>query len=87
MSRLREEFEYYPVMLAQTDTIRKLIKQNIVTWNRLLSLNNNRNVNDYLNQLSERLKTESENPGKTEKIFLNGFSVVTKTSQSKRTYQ
>ena len=75
MSRLREEFEYYPVMLAQTDTIRKLIKQNIVTWNRLLSLNNNRNVNDYLNQLSERLKTESENPGKTEKnIFKRVFS-------------
>ncbi|TAL73215.1 MAG: hypothetical protein EPN88_04580, partial [Bacteroidetes bacterium] len=70
MSRLHSECANDPVLLEQTDTISKLIEENIVNWNRLLYLNNDQKVVEYLKQLSDRLNTDSENARKTEKNIL-----------------
>jgi signal transduction histidine kinase/CheY-like chemotaxis protein/HPt (histidine-containing phosphotransfer) domain-containing protein len=60
VSRLRSECTNDPVLLKQTDTISKLIEENIVIWNELLYLNNNQKVVEYLKQLSNRLDSTEE---------------------------
>jgi signal transduction histidine kinase/DNA-binding NarL/FixJ family response regulator len=71
VSRLRSECMNDNVLRAQTDTISKLIEENIVIWNKLLYLNNNQKVLEYLKQLSDRLNSDSENARKSEKKILN----------------
>ena len=58
------------ILLQQTDTISKLIEQNIVIWNQLLYLHNNRTVLGYLKQLSVRLDSSSSEAHKSEKNIL-----------------
>lgn len=70
VSRLRSECMNDPVLLEQTDTISKLIEENIIIWNELLYLNNNQQVVDHLKQLSDRLNSDSEEAGKPEKNIL-----------------
>ncbi len=70
VSRLRSECMNDQVLLKQTDTISKLIEENIVIWNELLYLNNNQKVVEYLKQLSEQLNNSSEEARKTEKGIL-----------------
>jgi len=55
VSRLREECSDSPLLLAQTDTITRLIEENIYIWNELLFLNQDNRVIEYLRQLPERL--------------------------------
>jgi hypothetical protein len=43
------------LLLTQTDTISKLIEENIYIWNELLFLNQNHRVIEYLMQLPDRL--------------------------------
>lgn len=57
-------------MLAQTDTISKLIEENIYIWNELLYLNQNHRVIEYLMQLPERLNVAAEGDEKSEKGIL-----------------
>jgi signal transduction histidine kinase/CheY-like chemotaxis protein/HPt (histidine-containing phosphotransfer) domain-containing protein len=70
VSRLQSECMNDTVLLGQTDTISKLIEENIVIWNELLYLNNNRKVVDYLKNLSDRLTADTENIKKTETNIL-----------------
>jgi signal transduction histidine kinase/response regulator RpfG family c-di-GMP phosphodiesterase len=70
VSRLRSECLNDSLLLEQTDTISKLIEENIVIWNKLLYLNNNQKVVDYLKQLSDKLNIDSENARKAEKNIL-----------------
>jgi signal transduction histidine kinase/CheY-like chemotaxis protein/HPt (histidine-containing phosphotransfer) domain-containing protein len=70
VSRLRSECMNDPVLLQQTDTISKLIEENIVIWTELLYLNNNQKVVEYLKQLSDQLNKDSDNARKTEKGIL-----------------
>ena len=70
VSRLRSECLNDTVLLEQTDTISKLIEENIFIWNKLLYLHNNHSVVDYLKQLSERLNSGSDDARKPEKGIL-----------------
>jgi len=70
VSSLRSECANDQVLLEQTDTISKLIEENIVIWNELLYLNNNQKVIEYLKQLSDQLNTESDEAPKDEKGIL-----------------
>jgi signal transduction histidine kinase/FixJ family two-component response regulator len=57
--RLRNECADDSLLLKQTDTIRKLIKQNIVIWDELLILNQDDKVVQDLKHLSDSLNTAS----------------------------
>ncbi len=70
VNRLREECMDSPVLMAQTDTISKLIEENIYIWNELLYLNQNHRVIEYLMQLPERLNVAAEGDEKSEKGIL-----------------
>jgi signal transduction histidine kinase/CheY-like chemotaxis protein/CHASE3 domain sensor protein/HPt (histidine-containing phosphotransfer) domain-containing protein len=70
VSRLRSECTGDSVLLKQTDNISRLIEENIVIWNKLLYLNNNKNVVEYLKQLSDQLNGNSDQTGKSEKGIL-----------------
>jgi signal transduction histidine kinase/CheY-like chemotaxis protein/HPt (histidine-containing phosphotransfer) domain-containing protein len=79
VSRLRTECLNDSVVLQQTDTISKLIEENIIIWNQLLYLHNNHNVDEYLKQLSVRLDSSSMEALKSEKNILKRvFSRSTK---------
>jgi signal transduction histidine kinase/CheY-like chemotaxis protein/HPt (histidine-containing phosphotransfer) domain-containing protein len=60
VSRLRSECSNDEILLKQSDTISKLIEENIVIWNKLLYLNNNQKVVEYLKQLSNQLDSTEE---------------------------
>ncbi len=68
--RLRSECMDDPILLKQTDTISKLIEQNIVIWNKILYLNNNQKVVNYLKGLSDRLNSGPNEILQTEKGIL-----------------
>ncbi len=74
--KLRDECTGDTILLQQTDTISKLIEENIVIWNRLLYLNNNQAVVKYLKTLSDRLNSgpdevlQAEN-GILKRVFKN----------------
>jgi signal transduction histidine kinase/FixJ family two-component response regulator/HPt (histidine-containing phosphotransfer) domain-containing protein len=70
ISNLRSEALNDSVLVSQIDLIGKLIKENIVIWNRLLYLNNNSKVTDYLDELSTTLKNDSINAALKEKNIL-----------------
>lgn len=70
VSRLHSECVNDSVLLQQTDTISKLIEDNIVIWNQLLYLHSNRAVFGYLKQLSLRLDSSSLEAQKSEKNIL-----------------
>ena len=60
VSALRSECGNDSLLLLQTDTISKLIEENIFIWNKLLILYKDDQVTDYLGQLSDQLSTASE---------------------------
>jgi len=70
VERLRTECIHDSILLQQVDTISKLIEENIVTWNRLLYLSNNSNVDDYLKRLSFQLDSALTSEKKEEKGIL-----------------
>ncbi|MFZ2287123.1 MAG: ATP-binding protein [Bacteroidales bacterium] len=70
VNRLRNECTGSPLLLAQTDTISKLIEENIYIWNELLYLNRNHRVIEYLMQLPERLNVTAEGDEKSERGIL-----------------
>jgi signal transduction histidine kinase/CheY-like chemotaxis protein/CHASE3 domain sensor protein len=70
VGRLRLECMNDSQMIRQTDTVSRLIEENIVIWNKLLSLRNDQNVVDNLKQLADSLVADSENSRKPEKNIL-----------------
>lgn len=66
IATLRDECSDSPLLLAQTDTISRLIEENIYIWNELLYLNQNHQVIEYLKQLPERLNITEEDDEKSE---------------------
>jgi len=70
VNRLREECSDSPVLLGQTDTITKLIEENIYIWNELLYLNQNNRVVEYLMQLPDRLNLTADAEKESEKGIL-----------------
>jgi signal transduction histidine kinase len=72
VSRLRSECMNDSLLLSQTDGISKLIEENIVIWNKLLNLNTDQKVVEYLKQLSDSLIADSKDARKADKNILNG---------------
>jgi signal transduction histidine kinase/CheY-like chemotaxis protein/HPt (histidine-containing phosphotransfer) domain-containing protein len=72
VSRLRSECMNDSLLLSQTDAISKLIEENIVIWNKLLNLNTDQKVVEYLKQLSDSLIADSQDARKADKNILNG---------------
>jgi signal transduction histidine kinase/CheY-like chemotaxis protein/HPt (histidine-containing phosphotransfer) domain-containing protein len=70
VGRLRLECKNDSIVLQQTDTIGKLIEENIVIWNQLLYLHNNQTVVEDLKQLSSKLDSSSLAASKNEKNIL-----------------
>ncbi len=70
VSGLRSEFLDDPPLLKETDTISKLIEGNIIIWNKLLYLNNNRKVVETLQKMSDGLNLASDGAHKAEKNIL-----------------
>jgi len=70
VNRLREECSDSPVLLGQTDTISRLIEENIYIWNEILFLNQNNRVVEYLMQLPERLNLTVDADKESEKGIL-----------------
>lgn len=70
VSRLRKECLNDSVVLRQTDTIGRLIEENIVIWNQLLYLHNNQTVVEDLKQLSVKLDSSSVQSSKNDKNIL-----------------
>ncbi len=70
VNKLRLECVNDPVLLEQTNTISKLIEENIVIWNEMLYLKDNDKVIKYLKQLSDRLNSAADNEQVTEKGIL-----------------
>ncbi len=70
VSRLREDCSDSPLLLAQTDTITKLIEENIYIWNELLFLNQDNRVIEYLQQLPEKLNISPHGEQDTERGIL-----------------
>ncbi len=70
VNRLREECSDSPVLLGQTDTISRLIEENIYIWNEILYLNQNNRVVEYLMQLPDRLNLMADADKESEKGIL-----------------
>ena len=70
VSRLQTECQNDSVVLRQTDTIGKLIEENIVIWNQLLYLHNNQTVVEDLKQLSVKLDSSSVQASKNDRNIL-----------------
>lgn len=70
VGRLRSECKNDPFLLVQTDTISRLIEENMVIWNELLYLNHNDKVVAYLKQLSDHIDSVSNSVRKQEKGIL-----------------
>ncbi len=71
VNSLRSDCINDPFLLEQTDTISKLIEENIYIWNELLYLNHNHQVIEYLKQLSDKIGGPSVTDQKAEKGILN----------------
>ena len=61
VSALQTECGNDSLLLLQTDTISRLIEENIFIWNKLLALYKDDQVTEYLGQLSDQLSVASEN--------------------------
>ncbi len=70
ISKLRTECGNDSVLLAQTDTISKLIEENIVIWNKLLGLYKDNSVVEYLRELSDQFTEASATAPKKERGIL-----------------
>jgi signal transduction histidine kinase/CheY-like chemotaxis protein/HPt (histidine-containing phosphotransfer) domain-containing protein/CHASE3 domain sensor protein len=70
VARLRSECKNDPILYQQSDTIGKLIEENILIWNQLVSLHTSHTVDENLKQLSLRLDSSTEEARKTEKNIL-----------------
>jgi signal transduction histidine kinase/CheY-like chemotaxis protein len=81
LSRLRTECHNDSGLLAQADTISKLIEENIVNWTELLYLSQNDKVVEYLKKLSDQLNNVSENDRNAEKGILRRVFSRDKKSQ------
>ena len=79
VSRLVSECNNDSVLLVQTDTISKLIEENILIWNKLLVLSRDNNVIGNLRQLSVHLDSVSGTPRK-QGILKRVFSLSPDTS-------
>ncbi len=71
IQRLRVNCANDSLLLIQTDTITRLIRQNIVIWAELLNLTNKDNMSQELKHLSDSLNIASANALKPEKGILN----------------
>lgn len=80
VNRLRIECINDKGLLEQTDTISRLIEENIFIWNELLLLNKNQQVMQSLKQISEKLNTASALDQKPEKGILK--RVFSRSEQS-----
>jgi signal transduction histidine kinase/CheY-like chemotaxis protein/HPt (histidine-containing phosphotransfer) domain-containing protein len=69
--KLRKDCANDPLLLIQTDTIARLIRQNIVIWAELLNLSNSDNMSQDLKHLSDSLNIASANALKPEKGIFN----------------
>jgi signal transduction histidine kinase/CheY-like chemotaxis protein/HPt (histidine-containing phosphotransfer) domain-containing protein len=69
--RLRNNCANDSLLLKQTDTIGRLIRQNILIWDELLNLTNNDKLAQDLKHLSDSLNTASANALKPEKGLFN----------------
>ena len=79
VNRLRAECANDSILLIQTDTIGRLIEDNILIWNQLLYLSNNYKFLEDLKQLSGRLDSSSVEERKNQNNMLNRvFSRTTK---------
>ena len=79
VTRLRAECANDSILRLQTDTISKLIEDNILIWNQLLYLSNNYTFLQDLKQLSGRLDSSSTEDRKNQNNMLNRvFSRTTK---------
>jgi signal transduction histidine kinase/CheY-like chemotaxis protein/HPt (histidine-containing phosphotransfer) domain-containing protein len=74
VSQLRSECLNDTALLEQTDTISLLIEENIFIWNKLLLLNNDDKVTDYMKQLSDQLDSASQTSQKKEGILKRVFN-------------
>ena len=70
VSRLQSECVNDTLLLRQTDTISKLIEENILIWNQLIYLHNNQTVVEGLKKLSGRLDSSNIEARKTENNIL-----------------
>ncbi|MFZ0281318.1 MAG: response regulator [Bacteroidales bacterium] len=70
ISKLRAECGNDSALLAQTDTISKLIEENIVIWNKLLGLYKDNSVVEYLKELSDQFTEASATAPKKERGIL-----------------
>lgn len=70
VARLVLECKNDSVLLKQTNTISRLIEENIVIWNELLYLHHNDKVIEYLKQLSDHIDSVSNNAKKQERGIL-----------------
>jgi signal transduction histidine kinase/CheY-like chemotaxis protein/HPt (histidine-containing phosphotransfer) domain-containing protein len=74
VSNLRSEALNDTILVSQINTIRKLIRENIFIWNKMLYLSNNIKVVDYLDGISATLINDSINTaGKGKNIFKRVF--------------
>ncbi len=64
VSKLRSECGKDTALLQQTDTISRLIEENIVTWNKLLVITKDNKVVEYMRQLSDQFATTNESTQK-----------------------
>ncbi len=71
IQKLRSACANDSLLLLQTDTIGRLIRQNIVIWAELLNLTNSDNMSQDLKHLSDSLNLASANALKPEKGILN----------------
>jgi signal transduction histidine kinase/CheY-like chemotaxis protein/HPt (histidine-containing phosphotransfer) domain-containing protein len=69
--KLRNDCANDSLLLIQTDTIGRLIRQNIVIWAELLNLTNSDNMSQDLKHLSDSLNVASANALKPEKGIFN----------------
>lgn len=88
VNTLRAECVNDSILLEQTDTISRLIEENIFIWNELLLLNHNHQVMQSLKQISEKLNAASAPDQKSdkgiikrvfsrsEKSLLNGEEII-----------
>ncbi len=71
IQKLRDDCANDSLLLIQTDTIGRLIRQNIVIWAQLLNLTNSDNMSQELRHLSDSLNIASANALKPEKGLYN----------------
>jgi signal transduction histidine kinase/CheY-like chemotaxis protein/HPt (histidine-containing phosphotransfer) domain-containing protein len=70
LERLHDASLKDTVLLNQIDTIRKLMEENIVNWNLMLTLYHNDSVDNYIRKLSTRMAVAASNDKENEGSIL-----------------